>query len=240
MSASLRSLNLVHMGDSITFGQYVDPALRWTSLVGEVLKAEFSDRVTIHSFNRGISGETTRMGLERFPTDVQALAPDVMTLQFGLNDCNCWETDRGLPRVSSSAFRANLIEMLHRARHFGAKQIILATNHRTLRRGVMPGGRVFEDANAYYSEIVRDVASATGVRLCDIRAEFMSFSDGKLDDLLLPSPDHLHLSIAGNRLYAEMILPYLRDAIAALAGDAASPNVLTAADAPHPFANSGR
>ena len=49
---------------------------------------------------------------------MQELEPDVMTLQFGLNDCNCWETDRGLPRVSEEAFRANLIEMIERARLF--------------------------------------------------------------------------------------------------------------------------
>jgi uroporphyrinogen decarboxylase len=36
-------LTLVHMGDSITFGQYVDPALRWTSLVEERLLAAVPD-----------------------------------------------------------------------------------------------------------------------------------------------------------------------------------------------------
>jgi lysophospholipase L1-like esterase len=110
-----RSIVLAHMGDSITYGQYIDHKWRWTSLVEEWLHQMHLDTpVKVKSVNRGVSGETTRMGLERFPADVQDLNPDIMTLQYGLNDCNCWETDRGLPRVSKEAFRANLIEMITR------------------------------------------------------------------------------------------------------------------------------
>ena len=57
-----QSATIVHMGDSITFGQYLDPALRWTSLIEERLHETLGDAVEIRSFNRGISGETTRMG----------------------------------------------------------------------------------------------------------------------------------------------------------------------------------
>jgi lysophospholipase L1-like esterase len=207
-------LTIVHMGDSITYGQYLDPTLRWTTLIEERLRADH-DHHEIRTFNRGISGETTRMGLERFPRDVQDLAPQIMTLQFGLNDCNCWETDRGLPRVSEDAYRANLVEMIARARHFGAEQIILSTNHRTLRLDTLPSGEVFEEANARYSEIVRDVAAETDVDLCDIRRAFGGFDHEQLADLLLPAPDVLHLSEEGNRVYFEAIWPHIEKAVAA-------------------------
>lgn len=206
---------VVYMGDSITFGQYLDPAVRWTALIDQRLDERFPE-VELRSFNRGISGETTRMGLERFPRDVQELRPDVMTLQFGLNDCNCWETDEGLPRVSEAAFRANLVEMIERARRFGARAIVLSTNHRTLRRDVLPSGEVYEDGNERYSEIVREVAEVTGVDLCDIRAVFEPFDDEKLAAMLLPEPDLLHLSEEGNTIYAEAIWPHVERAAAAL------------------------
>jgi lysophospholipase L1-like esterase len=209
---TLRALTIVHMGDSITYGQYLDPSLRWTTLVEQGLRDAFPDN-DIRAFNRGISGETTRMGLERFPRDVQDLAPQVMTLQFGLNDCNCWETDRGLPRVSEDAYRANLVEMISRARRFGAEQIVLSTNHRTLRLDALPSGEVFEDANARYSEIVREVADETAVDLCDIRVAFEPFTNDELVDLLLPAPDVLHLSEAGNRVYFDAIWPHIEQAI---------------------------
>lgn len=213
------TVTVVYMGDSITFGQYVEPALRWSSIVDRRLRPVLAERgLALESHNRGISGETTRMGLERFPADVQEARPDVMTLQFGLNDCNCWQSDEGLPRVSERAFTANLVEMIERARRFGATSIILSTNHRTLRRSTLPSGEVYEDANARYSELARTVAAETGVALCDIRAAFEPYSDDELERLLLPFPDQLHLSAEGNAVYAEAIWPYVSVAV-----DAAAP-----------------
>lgn len=207
------TLTLVHMGDSITFGQYIDPSLRWTAIVEGRLRATSSPRLELVSLNRGISGETTRMGLERFPVDVQEAEPDVMTLQFGLNDCNCWQTDQGLPRVSEQAFTANLVEMVTRARRFGAREIVMATNHRTLRRDTLPSGEIYEDANSRYSQLLREVADETGCTLCDIRAVFEPFDDQELNRLLLPPPDLLHLSEEGNAVYADAIYPYVEAAV---------------------------
>ena len=133
------------MGDSITSGQHIDPELRWISLVGNALMTAYlSMTVNFHLLNRGVSGETTRQGLERFPADVQQCRPDIMTLQFGLNDGNCWVTDAGLPRVSEAADGANLIEMIDWARRFGAARIILSTNHPTLRHKVLLSGDSLE------------------------------------------------------------------------------------------------
>jgi lysophospholipase L1-like esterase len=205
-------VTIVNMGDSITFGQYVDPNLRWTSLLHQHFDRRFFHTdIHVQCLNKGISGETTRMGLERFPADVQNQHPDIMTLEFGLNDCNCWFSDKGSPRVSEPAYEANLVEMIQRVRRFGCKHIVLSTNHPTLRRKPMISGEPYEDANARYSEIVRRVATHTGVTLCDIRKVFAPFSDQQLDEMLLPYPDHLHLSIKGNKVYADAILPFVED-----------------------------
>jgi lysophospholipase L1-like esterase len=201
------------MGDSITFGQHIDPTLRWTALIENRWRQVHDDEPAIRFFNRGVSGETTRMGLERFPRDVQDLTPTVMTLQFGMNDCNCWETDGGVPRVSPAAFTANLVEMIDRARLFGAKEIVLATNPKSLRRTALLSGELYDEANRHYSELVRGVAIETSVTLCDIRAAFARFSDDELRTLVLPAPDLLHLSPSGNALYADTIWPYLQAAI---------------------------
>jgi lysophospholipase L1-like esterase len=208
------------MGDSVTFGQHIDPRVRWTSLLSDRLTSKYAGTpVTVESINSGVSGETTRMGLERYPASVQAHEAPVMTLQFGLNDCNCWQSDRGLPRVSPAAFEANLVEMIERARTFGARQILLSTNHRTLRRAVMSSGEQYEAANARYSEISRRVAAACSVTLCDIRAAFEKFDDAALEELLLPYPDQLHLSPSGNRVYADAMWPLLEVAVAACADE---------------------
>lgn len=213
-------ITIVFMGDSITEGQYVHHSLRWTELVTTYLRRKFrSDNNDLHFFfNRGVSGETTRQALERFPRDVQNVRPDIMTLQFGLNDCNCWDSDLGLPRVSEPAYRANLVEMIDRARHFGAKHIICSTNHPTLRHKTLACGESLEVRRERYNDIVREVAVTTRVTLCDIDHAFKRRSStDELRTLLLPDPDVLHLSPAGHRVYSEVILEYLEAAIQDLA-----------------------
>jgi lysophospholipase L1-like esterase len=213
-----REVKLVHMGDSITLGQYIDPSLRWTSVVGDRLEERYKrEGIEIEVVNSGVAGETSRMGLERFPKAVQSLRPHVMTLQYGMNDCNCWETDFGLPRVSEAGFKANLIEMIQRARRVGTQQIVLSTNHRTLRFRRMQSGERYEDANARYSEIIRHVAQEADVFLCDVRTAFGQYTDEELEELLLSVPDHLHLSVEGNRIYADVIWPYVQAAVDATA-----------------------
>ncbi len=207
------SITLVYMGDSVTVGQHIDPSVRWTSLLDRRLHEQFGHRVASH--NKGISGETTRMGLERFPRDVQAFRPEVMTLQFGLNDCNCWQTDEGHPRVSPQAFVANLHEMITRARLFGAHEIILSTNHRTLRRTPMASEESLEEASLRYNKLIRQVAAETDVMLCDVEEVFASVEDEGLKDLLLAAPDVLHLSERGNLVYADIMWPHVQLCVSA-------------------------
>lgn len=211
------AIRVVFMGDSITFGQYVDPPNRWTDIVSDRLtRAYLNSATNLAFFNCGISGETTRQGLERFPRDVQAAAPDVITIQFGLNDCNCWVTDRGLPRVSEEAYRANLLEMITRARRFDARRVILSTNHPTLRHKVLLSGQSLESRRTLYNAVVRQVAEEAGVLLCDIDQAFAGHVGNGLAKLLLPYPDELHLSAEGHKVYANAIHSMLADAVASV------------------------
>jgi len=215
--ANPRAIVVVFMGDSITAGQFVDPSLRWTSLVSDVIVRKYlPTTVNFQMLNRGVSGETTRQGLERFPNDLQQYRPDIVTIQFGLNDCNCWVSDGGLPRVSEAAYHANLIEMIERARRFGARRIITSTNHPTLRHKILLSGESLEDRRRRYNEIVREVAAPNGAELCDIEEAFAGFDDRELSEMLLPYPDHLHLSVAGHRHYASYIEPHIMRGVADL------------------------
>jgi lysophospholipase L1-like esterase len=205
-------IRIVFMGDSITAGQYVDPSKTWTAHVEGRLHRRFgADNIV--TVTRGVSGETTRQGLERFPASVQNEAPDIVTIQYGLNDCNCWQTDKGLPRVGLRAYMANLAEMIDRSRRFGAREIILMTNHRTLRRTVMVSGEVFEDASIRYSHAAREVANEAGVTLCDQLFAFTPLTDDELNAMLLPPPDSIHLSETGHVFYGDNLYPYLEAAI---------------------------
>lgn len=113
---------IVCLGDSITFGEFMSTDLVWPTLLREQLP-------DCRIINAGVCGDTTRLGLERFPRDVQQREPHTVLLQFGLNDFNCWDTDGGLPRVSRHAFLANLREMVDRCFRFGVRDVRILTPH---------------------------------------------------------------------------------------------------------------
>ena len=202
----------VFFGDSITAGQYVSPEFHWTHLLEGRLAADPEFAEVGYSVG-AVSGSTSRQSLERFPHDVQVMHPNVVTIQFGLNDCNRWDSDGGLPRVSARAFDANLREMIDRARCFGAEHVILSTNHPTLRSTIFGDGTHYEAARRTYNSIIREVASSTAVRLHDVDVGYEPHSS-RLDELLLPAPDVLHLSIEGHVVYADLLEPVLRECLA--------------------------
>jgi acyl-CoA thioesterase I len=173
-------VKVIAMGDSITEGQYCD--VSWP---------DFLDAA--HVVNRGVSNDTTRMMLERFPTDVQKHGADVVVLQAGHNDANRWETDRGLPRVSPDAYGANLREMVDRCRAFGATPVLCTiTPTRTT--------DAYAEDVEFYNAILESVARTHDVVIADVRSVF---DDHDLEMLLLS--DGLHLSAEGHELYAQCV-----------------------------------
>jgi lysophospholipase L1-like esterase len=165
---------IVCIGDSVTAAQYVEPELGWVSLLGFT--------------GAGVPGDTTRLGLERFHRDVQVLEPERVLIQFGHNDANRWQSDRGLPRVSLAAYRANLVEMIERARTFGGLPLLLG-----MTRPVRDLAYVADCER--YDEAGLEVARETGTAWCPMWPHFAArhFLDG------------LHLNPEGHRRYAERV-----------------------------------
>ena len=206
-------------GDSICFGQGVSPHLSWVTRIAEALALLGKARrrlITVQ--NPSVNGNTTRQALERMAYDIQAHEPDVLLLQFGMNDCNYWETDRGHPRVSPKAFLANLEEILERGWRCGVRHALMLTNH--------PSGRTeknlpcvdfaYEDSNRRYNTLIREVAVTGGSRvtLVDVEAAIIANTGQRVEavrSLLLD--DLVHLGPRGHDLYVETVEPIIRDVI---------------------------
>ena len=211
----LQEKRIVFFGDSICAGQGISIHRGWVPRVAKKIEAlGESLGVKFVIVNSSVNGGTTRQALERIPQDVQTYAANVLVVQFGMNDCNYWQTDRGVPRVSEDAFAANLKEIAWRGINFGAKHVFMHTNHPTLRNNekMMFAGITYQYSNAMYNRLIRDTVRQLpdNVTLIDIESAFhkkMESKEYNLQQLLLP--DNLHLSELGHDVYVEVVGPEL-------------------------------
>lgn len=205
-----RPLRVTFFGDSICVGQGVSIYSGWvTRIAGQLEQVAETHGREIIVTNASANGDTTRQALERMPYEVQSHGVDILIVQFGLNDCNYWQTDGSLPRVSPAAFAANLKEIIARGHAFGAQQVFLHNNHPTTRdHELLPGtSTTYEASNRRYNAIVREVAAemAGAVVFTDIETAFDRITGcdrEKLERLLLV--DGLHLSRQGHEVYFDV------------------------------------
>lgn len=169
-------MRVIVFGDSIASGQYVSPHLAWVTRMAERLP----DHLVM---NAGYSGDTTRLALERMYHDVTAHKPDLIVVQFGLNDCNIWD---GQVRVSFEGFRSNLAEIVSRAK---LARIVLVTNHRTDK---LPD---YDQRARSYNRVIRGMADRLGVGLVDMEKREVPLLDG------------IHPAAAGHAVYSASITP---------------------------------
>ena len=208
-------MNIFFFGDSICSGQLIPPHKNFVSLISKSLEDDFPNKKII-IFNPSISGNTTRMALERMPLDVQSYKIDIIFIEFGLNDCNYWKSDKGLSRVTKQSFEANLQEIILRARTFGAKKIILNVNHPTNKR-IFFMDTFFMDIfhqnlNIEYNQIIKSIAEKENCYINDMGAVFST----RIDTLLLA--DGIHLNEAGHKVYAESLYPIIKNCINSIKG----------------------
>lgn len=202
--------NITFFGDSICVGQRMSIHSGWVVKVSQKLSQEFPDIVVQNS---SANGRTTRIALEAMPYEIQSHPPDILIVQFGMNDCNYWATDPQVPRVSKAAFKANLHEIYTRAKKCGVQVVVLNTNHPTAKHDDFTGMSLsYQTSNAKYNSLIREVTTETWAILNDVENAF-SCSDRPPEDFLLP--DGLHLNEEGHQMYFNLIYPCLRRLVCA-------------------------
>jgi len=211
-------IKVTFFGDSTCVGQGVSIYQGWVTKIakhfdeyGKILNRE------ILVTNSSINGRTSRQALEDMPYHIQSQGVDILVVQFGLNDCNCWATDRGLPRVSLAGFVENIREIIARGERFGAHRILLNNNHPTSRdKAIMAGtAMTYEANNACYNAALRKLAAdlPQSVRFQDVESHFKAniHAQAPLEKFLLN--DGLHPSAAGHEQYYRLMCPIIHDAV---------------------------
>ena len=178
---------IVCFGDSLTAGYGTDPGQSYP----DYLQADLNTRgYHYRVVNEGISGNTTKDGLERIDT-ILALKPSVVVVEFGGNDGL-----RGLPIADS---RANLDKIVATLKSSGTGGT--PTGIRVILAGItLPpdyGPDYIHQFNATYALL----AKKYNVSLLPFLLQGVFDVDGMMQR------DNTHATAAGNKIVAHNVLP---------------------------------
>jgi lysophospholipase L1-like esterase len=190
-AADLRAgcdVTIVAFGDSITAGFAVRRG--FPSFLKERLAQKYPD-ARIELINSGASGDTTQDGLARLDWATLSYEPDLVTINFGINDCVL-----GLGREE---FEMNFVEMVLRIRAGPASEILLLSSQPL---ETPPYDKLVLD----YYQAIEQVAAQMDVGFVDVYGAWMErvHQGTPLGSLILPGLDHPNE--AGYRIIAEELM----------------------------------
>jgi acyl-CoA thioesterase-1 len=113
-----RAVTIVCHGHSVPAGYFKTPAIDSLNAYPHLLRVELAERfphAVINVIVTAIGGEDTGTGSARFDQDVLALKPDVIILDYALND----------RRIGLENARKNWVAMIEKAAKAGSKVILL-------------------------------------------------------------------------------------------------------------------
>ena len=206
---------VVMLGDSTTA---VRPGAIDRVYASRVEQSLVESGFPVRVINAGVGGNSTTDGLDRFDKDVLAHHPDLVVIQFGINDSavDVWRNPPATaPRVSIETFGVNLRRLIERSHQAGARVVLMTTNpiRWTPKLKELYGKLPYHPERpdgfdlpllSRYNAAARRVANEAGVPLVDVHAEFMR---GDVDGLLL---DGMHPGDAGHAIVAGLLAPVIR------------------------------
>ncbi len=192
-------LNIICFGDSITEGGDFEKPKRWTSLLQAKLDEKYSEAYRV--INKGISGNTSAQGLDRFCDDVLPYLPGLLLVEFGFNDANVkdWTIES---RVSLREFVRNLREFYRIATAKNTSCVFILNHSIAEVDGRQGNGPTYNENLLPYDQAVITLAEELKAKVIDLPG-VMAAKEIPLDEYL--SDDNLHLSEAGNKHYAQMV-----------------------------------
>jgi lysophospholipase L1-like esterase len=192
-------INIICFGDSITEGAEFPVNARWPNLLQNKLDEIKPDSFKVH--NRGVGGNTSAQGFDRFWTDVMPLLPGVLLIQFGFNDANVKDFSI-VPRVGLVEFEKNLKEFHRIAKENNSVPVFILNHTIGEVDGNQGNGKTYNENMLPYGNMVRQIANELNAELIDMPLQ-MTLRDVDVNDFV--SGDKLHLTIGANHIYADII-----------------------------------
>lgn len=210
----------------VAFGDSTTATRGELKVFANLLQDELPKRgLPVRVVNAGVGGNNTNHARARFEKDVLAHKPDVVVVQFGINDAavDLWKDPPAkTPRVNIETYVENLRYILQTLKSRGTNVVLLTPNplRWTAKLRELYGKPPYRTADKdgfnvllrQYAEKVRDLARTEKVPLVDVYKDFDAFGkkDGQsVNDLLL---DGMHPNELGHRRIAEQLIALLSPA----------------------------
>lgn len=149
----------------VVYGTSLTAGGAWPGLMNTWLSAKYPGKITI--VNSGLSGKNSATGLSQLSTKVLAHNPDIVFIEFAMNDAFLYSD--GTPQLSVAQAQANLIAIIDAIQAQNpAVEIILQTMNSVWNSptGSNQSATLRPNLAAYY-QMYRDVATARGLMLID-------------------------------------------------------------------------
>lgn len=175
------------LGDSLTYGWMTE--LGYLDYLKSMLKKKFPGS-RFKLVNRGVPGDTASDGLRRVDNDVISLLPDLVLIQFALNDAY---TD-----FTPEEFRKNIDSIISRIKDNSSSEIALLTSVALLD----PYGKRI--AQEFYKKILES-GSENNIPVVSVHKYWeKKISSGVMHSLLVQG-DGIHPTEKGYELMAEAV-----------------------------------
>jgi lysophospholipase L1-like esterase len=205
----------------VAFGDSTTAVRGATKVYATILQEELDGARVI---NAGVGGNTTEMARARFERDVLAMQPQVVIIQFGINDAaiDVWKKPPATaPRVSLERYESNLRHFVRTLKSKAARVVLMTPNPlrwtpklqemygRPPYQPEQPDG--FNVLLARYAEAARRVAREEGAELIDVQRAYVARAEESAASLEALLPDGTHPSADGHRLVAGLLRAALPD-----------------------------
>jgi acyl-CoA thioesterase-1 len=194
-----RTMTIVCHGHSVPAGYaktpHVDSFVAYPHLLHRAVKEKHPHAV-VNVIVTAIGGENSVSGAARFQRDVLPHKPDVVLIDYGLND-------RRLPLEKSAA---SWQQMIDEAKAAGAKVILLTPTGDT-------SAKMLEEQDPLSKQAaqIRSLAEKNGVALADSYLAYQNWiKSGKKLEALMSQVNHPNA--AGHQLVLEQLFPWFRPA----------------------------
>ena len=181
------NLKIVALGDSLTYGWMVEKG--YIDFLKEMLKVKYPKSI-FKIINQGIPGDTAEGGLYRLKDHVLNSDPDLVFIQFALNDA--------FSGYSREDFHHNILGIINGIRNNSSAEILLMTS-------VALDKREKRIAERYY-DILKNIAEKEAIPIVLVHEYWEKRISEGIEFSTLVQQDCVHPTVEGYRLMAEAIV----------------------------------